>query len=83
MKPPFRVVSDNLPTETVAVLTELLNQAKRKRILGIAFAVMYRGGTYIVNATDEARRSHTFARGMVAELDDELARQMHGEAPSS
>lgn len=77
MKTPFRPVSDDLPTETVAALTELLTQAKQRRILGMTFAVMYRGGTYIVNATDEARRSPTFSRGMVAELDDELARMMH------
>lgn len=79
MKKPFQLVSDDLPTETVAALAELLTQAKQRRILGMAFAVMYRGGTFIVNATDEARKSPTFSRGMVEELGDELARMMHGE----
>lgn len=77
MKRPFRPIPDELPTETVAALAELLEQAKGGRVLGMAFAVMYRGGTYIVNATDEARRSPTFSRGMIAELDDEMARIMH------
>lgn len=78
MKPPFRLVPDPLPEDTIGAFNTLLKQAKQGQILGAAFAVMYKGKTYIVNATDEARKSPTFARGMVAELDDELARISRG-----
>jgi hypothetical protein len=63
-----------LPDDTVGALSQLLTDAKRGKILGMAFTVMYRGRTYVVDATDEVRRNPTFARGMLAELDDELAR---------
>jgi sugar phosphate isomerase/epimerase len=73
MKPPFHLVPDELSTDTVEVLEELLDEARKRRIIGIAFAVMYRNREYIVNTAGEARRNPTFTRGMIAALDDRLS----------
>lgn len=73
MKPPFRLVSDGLSHDTVVALEQLLNAARRGQIIGLAFAAMYTGREYIVNSAGEAYRNPTFARGMVAALDDQLA----------
>ncbi|HEX9685470.1 MAG TPA: hypothetical protein VGA25_06435 [Burkholderiales bacterium] len=73
MKPPFHLVPDELSTDTVEVLEELLDEARKRRIIGIAFAVMYRNQEYIVNTAGEARRNPTFTRGMIAALDDRLS----------
>lgn len=75
----FRLVPDSLPQDTIGTLERLLAQARRGMVLGMAFGVMYKGRKYIVNATGEVRRSPTFARGMVAELSDELHRLIHTE----
>jgi hypothetical protein len=71
-KPPYRLVGDALSHDTVECLREMLAHAEKGRLIGIAFAAMYRGGAYAVNSAGEARRSPTFARGMVGELDMDL-----------
>ncbi len=58
--------------DTVDCLRELLALAQSGEVLGIAYAAMFKNGTYVVGATDEARRSIAFARGMVDDLHDEL-----------
>jgi len=72
MKPPFRLVPNKISPDTVRALEELLADARSGRMIGIAYAAMYRSRHYIVNAAGEARRNPTFARGMVAALDDRL-----------
>jgi len=72
MKPPFRCVPDSLSSDTVAALESLLVDARAGKLLGMAFAAMYRDRTFVVNATGEAHRNPVFARGMVACLDDRL-----------
>jgi hypothetical protein len=64
-----------LPTHTIEILERLLKQAKAGQLTGLTFAAMYRRGSYMVATTDEANRNPTFARGMVAALDDHLAEQ--------
>lgn len=73
MKPPFRLVPDQVSKDTIEALQQMLGQAKKGELIGIAFAAMYRHREYIVNTTGEAHRNPTFARGMVAALDDELS----------
>jgi hypothetical protein len=75
MKPPFRLVPDAISPDTVRALEQLLREARRGRIIGVAFVAMYKRREYIANATGEARRSPTFTRGMIASLDDALGRQ--------
>lgn len=74
MTRPFSLVSDSLSHETEKCLASLLDDAKNGHLVGIAFAAMYKGGTYIVNAAGEAYRSPTFARGMVADLSEQLGK---------
>lgn len=73
MNPPFRLVPDSLSSDTVELLEQLLDEARRGRILGIAFVAMLKRREYIANTAGEAHRNPTFARGMVAALDDHLS----------
>lgn len=58
-------------TETIEVLRTLLREAESGHLIGLAFAAIYKDRRYIVDTAGEAYRSPTFARGMVAALDDE------------
>ena len=79
MRPPFTLVPDTLSTNTVEALTQLLELARRGELIGIAFAGMFKQRRYFVNTAGEAHRNPTFARGMIAALDDELGRRTRGE----
>jgi hypothetical protein len=76
MRPPFRLISDGISTDTVQALTEMLDLARKGELIGLAFAGMLRKRQFFVNTSGEAHRNPTFARGMVAALDDELGRRM-------
>lgn len=78
MRQPYRLVPDSLSTDTVELLDALLTEARAGRLIGIAFAGMYRRQEYIVNVAGEAHRSPTLTRGMVAALDDQLREMVHG-----
>lgn len=72
MNRPFRLVPDALSHDTVELLEQLLDEARRGRILGLAFVAMYKRREFIANTAGEAYRNPVFARGMVAALDDHL-----------
>lgn len=78
MKRPFTLAPDSISHDTVEALQALLADAERGEIIGVAFAVMYKGRDFIVNTAGEAHRSPTFARGMVQALDDHLMQKVHG-----
>lgn len=78
MDRPFGLVEETISHDTIEALRELLNSAERGEIIGIAFAVMFKGRDYTVNTAGEAHRSPTFARGMVQALDDHLMQRVHG-----
>ncbi len=78
MKAPT-LIADNVSHETVECLRALLRQARSGELIGIAFGAMLRRNNYIVNTAGEAYRNPTFARGVVAALDDELSALVHGE----
>jgi hypothetical protein len=59
--------------DTIAALEQLLHEARKGEVIGLAYAAMLRQRAYIVNTTGEAYRSPTFCRGMVAELGDRAA----------
>lgn len=73
MKTPFNLVPHEGSADTIECLKALLQRAERGEIVGVAYCAMLRKKTFTVNATGEAHRSPTFARGMVAALDDYLA----------
>lgn len=78
MKDPYVLLPDYISHDTVDCLKQLLAQAKRGEIIGMAYAAMLKRRAYIVNTAGEAHRSPTFARGMVAALDDQLAGRIRG-----
>lgn len=73
MKPPYRLVNDDISHETVEALEQLLAEARAGKILGFAYVAMRKRREFIGDAAGEAYRNPTFARGMVAALDDHLA----------
>lgn len=77
MDRPFGLIPDNISKDTVGALRELLASAEKGEIIGVAYAVMYKGRDYIVNTAGEAYRSPTFTRGMVQALDDHLMQRVH------
>lgn len=81
MKPPFRLVPDDVPHEVVAALKHLTRDAEEEKdLIGFAYVAMYRKGRrYIVNAAGECYRSPDVARGYVAQLFDALGKLGRGE----
>jgi hypothetical protein len=77
MKPPFSLVPDTVSTDTVECLQVLLKRARKGEVIGIAFCAMLKQRAYIVNTAGVAHESPTFARGMVAALDDSLSNRIH------
>lgn len=78
MDRPFTLAPDSISHDTIEALKVLLRDAERGEIIGLAFAVMYKGRDYIVNTAGEAHRSPTFTRGMIQALDDHLMQKVHG-----
>lgn len=73
MSRPFVLVPDRVSTDTVKCLELLLRRARRGEVIGLAYCAMLKQRAYIVNTAGAAHESPTFARGMVAALDDNLA----------
>lgn len=71
----YHLVPDTISGDTVEALEQLLADARKGVVVGIAYAAMYRRKEFIVNAAGEAKKSPVFSRGMIACLDDALARQ--------
>lgn len=78
MKSPYVLVADSVSTDTVECLETLLTHAKRGEIIGVAYTAMLKRRGYIANTAGEAHRNPTFARGMVAALDDQLSQRIRG-----
>lgn len=77
MKPPFSLIADTISTDTEQALMQLLDLARRGELIGVAFAGMLKERRYFVNTAGEAHRNPTFARGLVAVLDDSLSNRIH------
>lgn len=73
--PHVRLVPAAVSQDTIDCLTELLDLARRGELIGVAFCAMYRRRKYVVDAAGEPHRNPTFARGMVAALDDVPSRR--------
>lgn len=80
MKAPFSLVPDSISTDTVECLQLLLMRARKGEVIGIAFCAMLKQRAYIVNTAGVAHDSPTFARGMVAALDDSLSQRINRPA---
>lgn len=69
---PFSLAQRHLSHDTIEALEQLLDEAKRGRVIGLAYVAMYKRREYVTDAAGEAYRNPTFSRGMVAALDDHL-----------
>lgn len=78
MKPPFILVPDNVSHDTVECLRQLLDQAKKGQVIGLAYSAMLKQRAYIVNTAGAAYESPTFAMGMTAALMHQLADRTRG-----
>lgn len=76
MKPPFRLVPDDLSTDTIACLQQLLSMAENGEIHGLAFVALVKGRRFIRNSAGECDRNPLYTRGLVAALDDHLKDKM-------
>jgi hypothetical protein len=78
--PVLRLVPDAVSMDTIACLNLLLRRAHRGEVIGLVYCAMLRQRSYIVDTAGAAQDSPTFARGMVAALDDSLADKIGGRA---
>lgn len=78
MRPPFVLVPDQVSSDLIECTRALHEQAMKGELIGLAFAGMVKRRGYIVNTAGEAHRNPTFARGMVAALDDQLSGRVRG-----
>lgn len=81
MKTPFILIPDTISNETVKSLEQLLREARKGNLIGVAFAAMVKQRGYIVNSSGEAFRNPTFSRGMLRALDDRLGERVRGGNP--
>lgn len=64
--------------ETAYWLEERLDEALRGRLIGIAAICMYGHNDYAMSIRGEIRKAPTFTRGLLPELDYQLARIIRG-----
>ncbi len=83
MKAPFTLVPDSVSTDTVRCLQTLLRRARTGEVIGLAYCAMLKQRAYIVNTAGAAHDSPTFARGMVAALDDSLSNRIHNRGENT
>lgn len=60
--------------ETAYWLDERLREAHESRLIGVAAICMYGHNDYAISIKGEIRRAPTFTRGLLPELDYQLAR---------
>lgn len=78
MRAPFKLVDDDISSDTVQCLETLLEMAKSGELIGVALVAMLKRRDYFTHATGEARRNPTFTRGMLRVLDDDMGRRITG-----
>lgn len=64
----MKLQPDSLSADTVECLTQLLEEAKSGRMVGISFAAILRRGNFWVNTAGEARRRPAMAHTAVGVL---------------
>ncbi len=76
----MHLVRDLVPRDLLETCLQLTEGVKDGHITGMAFACTLKGRKYFVNVSGTMARDPTFARGVVAALDDELSRMVLGDA---
>lgn len=78
-RPPFALIADTVSNDTIEALETMLEDAKRGKIIGIAFGVMLKNRRFYVNTAGEAHRNPGFSLQMTRMLDDQLVTRVRGE----
>lgn len=69
--------------EALRCLQRLVTEARaapgEPRLIGIAYIVLYSNDEHAADVVGEAREAPTFARGLLCELDDQLAQLMRAQ----
>lgn len=79
MRPPFRLVqSSHQSTETTACLQELLKDAEKKELIGVAYVAMYKSREWDYRACGEANRNPAWSMGMLVAFIAKLASDING-----
>lgn len=76
MKPPFSIAGENPSTDTVEVLSELLELARSGQLIGVAYVGMYKRRQLQTGTTGEASRSPVFAVGAVRVLEQTIIQHL-------
>lgn len=63
MKPPFTLIKPTTSASTIKALEQLLEEAKRGEVIGIAFSAMLKECEFYGDVTGECRRNPVFASG--------------------
>jgi hypothetical protein len=74
------LVRDQVSHDLEQAIKTLHEAVQAGHIVGLAFGVALKGRRYFVNTAGTLTRDPTFARGIVAALDDELSRMVQGRA---
>ena len=69
---PFTLVKLPPSDDTRKVLEQMVLEADRGELIGIAYVAMYQGRDYYVGYTGECARNPTWTRGMIGDLWDAL-----------
>jgi len=77
--PVLKLVEQRPLADVVGCLQELLGDALRGDLVGLAFAAQYRGQMFEVDCAGEAWTNPTFAAGMTLQLADSIGRRARGE----
>jgi len=77
---PELIISPQLSHDTISALEQLLEGARAGDVVGIAYTALLKRRRYLTDAAGECFRDPTFARGLVAALDDHLSSMVHHRA---
>lgn len=75
-----KLVRDHISHELAEAFDQLAELVRDGTVVGAVFGVALRGKKYHVNVAGTLARDPTFARGVVAALDDELMAMVQGRA---
>lgn len=71
---------DHISRDLVEAFEQLTEGVRQGVIVGAVFGIALKGRRYHVNVAGSLARDPTFARGIVAALDDELMGMVQGRA---
>lgn len=78
-----QLVRDHISRDLIDAFEQMFTMAKNGEIVGVVFGIALRGRKYHVNVAGTLARDPTFARGIVAALDDELMQMVQGNADTN